>query len=58
MRCDRSISTFLNLPGLCTRCAGFTSVVQKNELDVAAGAVVGTAAGIAAATAAGAATGG
>ena len=45
LSCGCSISTFLNLPAWCTRCAGFTSPIQKNELDIAAGVVVAAVTG-------------
>ena len=34
--CGCGISTFLNLPAWCTRCAGFKSPIQKEHLDRAA----------------------
>lgn len=46
--CGCDIETFWNMPAWCTDCAGFTSPVQKEQLDKAAGAAVGAAAGLAA----------
>jgi len=41
--CGRGISTFLGLPAWCTKCAGFTSPIQKGHLDSVAAGVVGAA---------------